>query len=96
MSASDAAGKMSDQTENGRRVTEAALIERINEKLSNDSSDRREMQMAGSPSIGNFYAHPNELAISDGALDLESLGRVLGVLAPDETIAHCTDSGNEG
>jgi hypothetical protein len=86
---------MNSEIENGRRVTESALIERINEKLSDDSRDRKEMQMTGSPSIGNFYEHSNELANRGGALDLESIGRELGVLAPDETIAHCTDSKSE-
>jgi hypothetical protein len=83
---------MNSEIENGRRITESALIERINEKLSDDSRDRKEMQMTGSPSVGNFYEHANEFADREGAVDLESIGRELGVLAPDETIAHCTDS----
>jgi hypothetical protein len=78
------------EVDNGRLVTESALIERINEKLSEDSQDRREMQMTGSPSIGNFYEHQNEIINRDGDIDLDAIGRELGVLAPDETIAHCT------
>ena len=86
---------MNNEIENGRRVTESALIERINEKLSDVSHDQKQMQMSGSPSIGNFYESENELANRGGPVDLESIGRELGVLAPDETIAHCTDSNNE-
>lgn len=86
---------MNYEIENGRRVTESALIERINEKLSEESRDRKEVQMTGSPSVGNFYENANGIADREGAVDLESIGRELGVLAADETIAHCTDSQGE-
>jgi hypothetical protein len=77
------------EVENGRRVTGSALIDRINKKLTDDSRDQRDRQMAGSPSFGHFYEHPNELANRDGSIDLESIGRELGVLAPDESVAGC-------
>jgi hypothetical protein len=79
---------MNYEVDNGRRVTESALITRINRKLIDDSQDQRETQMMGSPSFGHFYEHENELADRSGTIDLESIGRELGVLAPDETIAR--------
>jgi hypothetical protein len=74
---------------NGRRVTESALITRINKKLTDDSQDRKELQMSESPSIGNFYEHANELAGRKDTIDLESIGHELGVLANDEIVVRC-------
>jgi len=79
------------EVENGRRITESALVERINKKLTDESQDLKESQMAGSPSIGNFYGQDSELVDRKDTIDLEAIGRELGVLASDETIAHCTD-----
>jgi len=79
------------EVDNGKLVTESALIERINEKLMGESREQKEVQMTGSPSFGHFYENGNEIAERPGDIDLDSIGRELGVLAPDETIAHCTD-----
>ena len=49
------------EVENGRRITESALVERINKKLTDESQDLKESQMAGSPSIGNFYGQDSDV-----------------------------------
>lgn len=79
---------MKYEAENGRRVTESALIDRINEKLIGDSEDLRDIQMTGSPSLGHFFGQEYELIDREDTIDLESIGRELGVLASDETIAR--------
>ena len=79
------------EVENGRRITESALVDRINKKLAHESQDLKESQMAGSPSVGNFYGQDGELGAGKEPIDLEAIGRELGVLASDETIAHCSD-----
>ena len=79
---------MESETNSGGRVTESALIERINRKLVGDSQDQKAAQMTGSPSLGHFFCQENELIDREDTIDLESIGRELGVLAPDETIAR--------
>ena len=84
---------MTDKTyeiENGRRVSESALIERINKKLADESLDLKAIHMAGSPSIGHFYEQDSEHGDRKDTIDLEAIGRELGVLASDETIARTT------
>jgi hypothetical protein len=40
--------------------------------------------MTESPSFGNFYADTNEIADRPGDIDIESIGREIGVLRDDE------------
>ena len=71
-----------------RWVTESVLVERINERLADNSRTSKELQMEGSPSFGHFYEQPDPTDEYNDSTDLESMGREMGVLAPDEGIAH--------
>ena len=73
-------------------VTESVLIERINERLADDSRTMRDLRMQGSPSFGHFYEQLNSIDKQPSSLDLEAVGREMGVLAPDEAIAHIAAS----
>jgi hypothetical protein len=81
---------MNKNVTGSRWVTESALIERINERLTDDSRNLKDQQMEGSPSIGHFYEQPNETG-RPGSIDLEAMGRELGVLALDESVARDSD-----
>lgn len=67
-----------------------SLVRRINDQLTTDSDDLHELRMGGSPSIGNFYADTNGIADRPGDIDIESIGRELGVLHDDENYAEST------
>lgn len=79
---------MKQKVANAKWVTESALIARINERLADDSQKLKEFHMAGSPSFGHFYEQP--VAEHGGSINLETIGREMGVLAPDESIAEST------
>jgi len=70
------------------KVTESILIDRINRKLSVDSQSLKESRMTGSPSFGLFYDHPTLISETARRTDLESIGRVLGVLLPGEHLGR--------
>lgn len=74
-----------------RWVTESVLIERINERLTDDSHKQKESQMEGSPSLGHFYEQPDRANAGPGPIDIEAVGREMGVLAPDESVARDAD-----
>ncbi|HYJ91761.1 MAG TPA: hypothetical protein VEV84_10655 [Pyrinomonadaceae bacterium] len=77
---------MKAQISDDTRVSESALIERINKRLAVNSQDLKESRMIESPSLGHFYEHLNSIADRPGAIDLESIGRELGVLMPGEML----------
>ena len=82
---------MKDTTQkfsNSKWVTESALIERINERLTDDSWSLKELMMEDSPSVGHFYEQPDGVSEQKGTIDIEAIGREMGVLAPDESIAR--------
>jgi hypothetical protein len=73
---------------NDKWVTESALIERINERLTDDSRSLKDLMMADSPSFGHFYDQPEGVSEQTGPVDIEAVGREMGVLAPDESVAR--------
>ncbi|HEY2866749.1 MAG TPA: hypothetical protein VGJ02_06635 [Pyrinomonadaceae bacterium] len=77
---------MTGNTSGDFEISQSVLIERINERLTTDSQDLKESRMSESPSLGHFYEHPDAIAEGHGTADLESIGRELGVLHPDETV----------
>jgi len=79
---------MAPKFSNAKWVTESALIQRINERLADDSRALKELQMAGSPSIGHFYDQREVAVGPKGSIDIEAIGRKLGVLASDESVAR--------
>ena len=73
-------------------VSRDDLVRRINEQLTSDGQSLQESRMTESPSFGNFYADTNEIADRPGYIDIESIGRELGVLRDDENyVEHTTD-----
>jgi hypothetical protein len=81
---------MSNTDPTNKDVSRDDLVERINGPLTTDSEDLQEQRMSESPSFGNFYADTNEIAERPGDIDIESIGRELGVLDDDETYAEST------
>jgi hypothetical protein len=79
---------MQEKVTSVKWVTESALMERINERLADDSRQLQDLRMDSSPSLGHFYEQPNSIDGHSGSIDLEAVGREMGVLAPDEAIAH--------
>ncbi|MFN6963706.1 MAG: hypothetical protein ACK4S4_08065 [Pyrinomonadaceae bacterium] len=72
-------------------VSRDELMRRINERLSSDSRELRDARMTGSPSFGNYYA-TGDAAEPSGDVDIESIGRELGVLRDDESyVGHKDD-----
>ena len=86
---------MPQKFSNTKWVTEAALIGRINERLAEDSRALKEIRMEDSPSVGNLYDQSDGVADENGSIDIEAIGRRLGVLAPDESVARDTDRRSE-
>ena len=82
---------MNKKVAGARWVTESVLIERINERLTDDSRKLKVLQMQGSPSIGYFYEQTHQTFGRPGSLDLETIGREMGVLAPNESVARDDD-----
>lgn len=78
---------MSNTTADDKDVSRDDLMLRINRQLTSDSRSLQETRMEESPSFGNFYADTNEIAERPGDIDIESIGRELGVLGADETYA---------
>lgn len=81
---------MTNNTNAEHDVTREDLVRRINRQLSSDRRILMESRMEESPSFGNFYADTNEIADREGSIDIESIGRELGVLGEDETYAGNT------
>ena len=81
---------------NAKWVTESALIERINERLTDDSRSLKDLMMAESPSFGHFYDQPDGVSEQTGSIDIEAVGREMGVLAPDESVARDSDPRSGG
>jgi hypothetical protein len=86
---------MNEKIASVKWVTEAVLIGRINDRLSDDSQKLKEDQMEGSPSLGHFYENPDDNSESPGPIDLEAIAREMGVLAPDEAVAHVASRGSD-
>jgi hypothetical protein len=81
---------------NAKWVNESALIERINERLTDDSRSLKDLMMADSPSFGHYYDQPDGVAERRGSIDIEAVGREMGVLAPDESVARDADPRSGG
>jgi len=75
---------MKNITPTDNDISTADLVRRINRQLTSDGRSLRESRMSESPSFGNFYADTNEIAERPGEIDIESIGRELGVLDDDE------------
>ena len=86
---------MREKVAGTRWVTESVLIERINERLASERAELKDMQMSGSPSFGHFYDRSDEIAERRGSIDLEAIGREIGVLAPDEAVAQVSALSSE-
>ena len=76
---------MSSNATDDKDVSKDDLVQRINEQLTTDSRSLQELRMEESPSFGNYYAGTNEIAERPGDIDIESIGRELGVLGHNET-----------
>lgn len=83
---------MQEKSSTVKWVTESVLIERINERLADDSRQTQNLRMEGSPSFGHFYEQLDSIDEHPGSIDLDAVGRAMGVLAPDEAIAHINAS----
>jgi hypothetical protein len=81
---------MSNTDPTNKDVSRDDLVQRINGQLTTDSESLQEQRRSESPSFGNFYADINEIADRPGDIDIESIGRELGVLDDDETYAEST------
>ena len=68
-------------------ISRSVLIGRINKQLAEDGEILRKLRESGSPSFGAFYADTNSIADRKEKLNLESIGRELGVLSSDEQVA---------
>jgi len=79
---------MQEKVSSVKWVTESVLIERINERLADDSRELQDLRMDSSPSLGHFYEQSDSIDDQSGSIDLETVGREMGVLAPDEAVAH--------
>lgn len=86
---------MMQKFSNIKWVTESALIERINERLTDESRTLKELKMADSPSFGHFYDQSDAVTEQKGSIDIEAIGREMGVLSPDECIARDADPRSE-
>lgn len=73
---------MKNEMPSEQNISRSALIERINRKLADNSQDLKESRMTESPSLGHFYENQVSGEDEQGGIDLESLGRELGVLEP--------------
>jgi len=69
-----------------KKNSDSVLIERINRRLEFDSLNRKESRMDESPSFGHFYAQSEPTPGTNGPIDIESIGRELGILKPSETV----------
>jgi len=79
---------MNNTNEHENDVSRDDLVQRINEQLATDGRSLMESRIEESPSFGNFYADTNEIADRPGDIDIESIGRELGVLGDDETYSE--------
>ncbi|HKP70705.1 MAG TPA: hypothetical protein VJV05_15565 [Pyrinomonadaceae bacterium] len=79
---------MKEKTLCGVEVSESVLIDRINKRLTDDSLRIKEERSTGSPSFGTFYEQHDPTDEGHDTIDLESIGRKLGVLAPGETLTR--------
>ena len=68
-----------------KKISDSVLIERINRRLELNSQNRKQSRMGGSPSFGHFYAQLGPMPERTDPIDIESLGRELGVLKDSET-----------
>ena len=69
-----------------KKDSDSVLIERINRRLEFDSLNRKESRMDESPSFGHFYAQSDPMPGTNRPIDIESIGRELGILKPSETV----------
>ena len=69
-----------------KKISDSVLIEQINRRLEFDSQNRKESRMDESPSLGHFYAQSEPTPGTNGPIDIESIGRELGILKPSETV----------
>jgi len=69
-----------------KKIIDSVLIERINRRLELNSQDRKAARMDGSPSFGHFYAQSESISHRSGTIDIESIGRELGILNPTEAV----------
>jgi hypothetical protein len=75
-----------DETVRSTVNNKSALIERINQKLTNDSQNEKESRFEESPSFGHFYGRSDQISERPGDVDLEGIGRELDVLEPAKPI----------
>jgi hypothetical protein len=68
-----------------KKISDSVLIERINRRLELNSQNRKESRMNESPSFGHFYAQSESGSERSGSIDIESIGRELGVIIPGES-----------
>ena len=71
-----------------KKISDSVLIERINRRLELNSQIRKESRMDESPSFGHFYAQSEPTPRTKGPIDIESIGRELGILKPGESRAE--------
>jgi len=74
------------ETSGTKKISDSVLIERINRRLKLNSQNRKVARMDESPSFGHFYAQSEPISHRSGPLDIESIGRELGILNPIEAV----------
>ena len=67
-------------------VSGSQLIERINRRLAAESQNRKDSRLDKSPSFGHFYAQSEPAPEENASIDIESIGRELGVLKDSERV----------
>ena len=75
-----------NKTESVKEISGSQLMERINRRLEAESQNRKEIRLDGSPSFGHFYAQSEPTSEERDLVDIESIGRELGVLNDSETV----------
>jgi len=74
------------KTDTKNEVSGSQLIERINRRLAAESQDRKDSRLDKSPSFGHFYAQSEPTPEENDPINIESIGRELGVLKDSETV----------
>ena len=69
-----------------KEISSSVLVARINRKLETESQNQKKCRMDESPSFGHFYAHSEPIPERTDPIDIESIGRELGVLKDSETV----------
>ena len=81
-------GLIITRTEKNNRVTRDALIKRLNRKLANEGEILRANRWWNTD-MGDFYIVDRDSnGLKAGHVDLEGLGRELGVLGVDDKLAE--------